>query len=93
MKSAITTTPQSLRFIFIIVCLSAGAFVATDLYLPSFPSLVQHYHVQAGSVQFSLSLFVLTFACSQFIGGIFSDRFGRKPVLLVGISVFVLGSQ
>ena len=76
----------------IIAALSIGGFMATDIYLPSFPALRAHFMTSVGAIQLSMSLFLVAFAIAQFFWGMASDRFGRKPVLLVGLVIFILGS-
>lgn len=71
--------------------LSTLGFLATDMYLPAF-SLMQHdFATEAGTISASLSIFLAGFACAQLIWGPLSDRIGRKPVLLAGLSIFAVG--
>ncbi len=76
----------------VLTLFSIGAYLSMDMYVPSFPALVQHFGVKAGDIQLSLSLFVLMFGISQFISGVLSDRFGRRPILSIGIGLYGLGS-
>ena len=46
----------------------------------------------ASAVSASLSLFLAGFAAAQLLWGPLSDRYGRKPVLLIGLTIFALGS-
>jgi DHA1 family bicyclomycin/chloramphenicol resistance-like MFS transporter len=63
--------------------------LSTDLYLASLPSLASGFHVAASTVQLTLSLFVIGFGGAQLIIGPLSDRFGRRPVLLCGLALYV----
>ena len=77
--------------------LSVAALVAlgplsTDMYLPTLPSLTQALNTTPAMVQLTLSLFLAGFAVAQIIYGPLSDRFGRKPVLMSGLLLFVLAS-
>jgi DHA1 family bicyclomycin/chloramphenicol resistance-like MFS transporter len=64
--------------------------LSTDLYLASLPNLASDFAVTPAAVQQTLSLFVFGFGTAQLIGGPLSDRHGRRPVLLGGLSVYVL---
>lgn len=70
---------------------SIGA-LATDTYLPSLPAMEVIFAATTSEVQLTLSAFMLGFAFSQIIYGPMSDRFGRKPVMLAGLTVFVVAS-
>lgn len=66
--------------------------LATDAYLPSLPGLVRTFDAAIATVQLTLSLFVLTFGVWQLVAGPLSDRFGRRPLLLAGLAVYVVSS-
>ncbi|PWF55723.1 multidrug effflux MFS transporter [Massilia glaciei] len=66
--------------------------LSTDLYLASLPSLATVFNVPASTVQLTLSMFVLAFGGAQLVVGPLSDRYGRRPVLLWGLSLYVLAS-
>lgn len=66
--------------------------LSTDLYLASLPTLSQTFQVPPSTVQLTLSLFVIGFGGAQLVIGPLSDRYGRRPVLLWGLSLYLLGS-
>ncbi len=66
--------------------------LSTDLYLASLPSLATAFAVPASTVQLTLSLFVAGFGGAQLIIGPLSDRYGRRPVLIVGLALYVIAS-
>lgn len=66
--------------------------LSTDLYLASLPSLGQVFDVPVATVQLTLTMFVIAFGGAQLIIGPLSDRFGRRPVLLGGLALYVLAS-
>jgi len=66
--------------------------VATDLYLPALPQMPASLGVSAAAVQWTLSVLVLAFGIAQLFWGPVSDRVGRRPVLLVGLTLFTLAS-
>ncbi|CAN5818781.1 Bcr/CflA family multidrug efflux MFS transporter [soil metagenome] len=66
--------------------------LSTDLYLASLPSLASGFGVAASTVQLTLSLFVIGFGGAQLVVGPLSDRFGRRPVVIAGLIIYVLAS-
>ena len=69
--------------------LSAFAPLSVDMYLPSLPTLAKVYDVNEATIQLTLSSFLLGFASAQLIHGPLSDRLGRKPVILIGIIIYI----
>ena len=80
----------------ILILLITGCFmlqpISTDLYLASLPHLVTEFNVSTAVVQQTLTLFTIGFGLAQLISGPLSDRYGRRPVLLGGLAVYVLAS-
>jgi DHA1 family bicyclomycin/chloramphenicol resistance-like MFS transporter len=66
--------------------------LSTDLYLASLPGLGSYFSAAPAAVQQTLSLFVIGFGSAQLISGPLSDRYGRRPVLLGGLAVYVVAS-
>ena len=66
--------------------------LSTDLYLASLPSLANVFGVPTSTVQLTLSMFVIAFGGAQLIIGPLSDRFGRRPVVIWGLSLYVFAS-
>ena len=82
---------QSFGFMIYLALLSMLGFLATDMYLPAFGVMQQDLQSSASGISASLSIFLAGFACAQLIWGPLSDRIGRKPVLLMGLSLFAIG--
>lgn len=72
--------------------LSMIAPFATDMYLPAFPELGDDLAVSPSIVQLTLTVFLIGLALGQLLFGPLSDRFGRKPPLLVGALVCTAAS-
>lgn len=66
--------------------------VTTDLYLPALPALTRSLGAPVSAAQLTLSGLLLAFGCSQLVWGPLSDRFGRRPILLVGLSIYTVAS-
>lgn len=82
---------RSKGFMFYLAILSMLGFLATDMYLPAFGVMQQDLGTEAGAISASLSIFLAGFACAQLVWGPLSDRIGRKPVLVMGLSLFAVG--
>ncbi|MEG1350137.1 MAG: purine nucleoside transporter PunC, partial [Hafnia sp.] len=78
-------------FMFYLAGLSMLGYLATDMYLPAFGAMQQDLGASAGAISASLSIFLAGFAFAQLVWGPLSDRIGRKPVLLMGLTLFSLG--
>lgn len=63
--------------------------LSTDLYLASLPHLASYFDASPALVQQTLSGFVIAFGTAQLVVGPLSDRYGRRPVLLAGLAVYV----
>jgi DHA1 family bicyclomycin/chloramphenicol resistance-like MFS transporter len=75
-----------------LIAVSALSPFAINSVIPSIPAIEQHFGAGYGRVQLILSLFLASVAVSQIFIGPISDRYGRRPVLLVGFSLFVAAS-
>ncbi|HYH21383.1 MAG TPA: multidrug effflux MFS transporter [Azospirillum sp.] len=76
----------------ILAGIAAGGPIALTLFLPSMPILCQQFAASAETVQLTLSLYFAGIAFGQLLYGPLSDRFGRRPVLLVGLCIYALSS-
>lgn len=63
-----------------------------DVFVPSFPALQEHFHLTPSWVAALLSVNFIGYCTSLFFSGDLSDKFGRKPVILLGLVVFIIGS-
>ena len=66
--------------------------VTTDLYLPALPALTQVFGASMVQAQLTLTALLLAFGTSQLVWGPLSDKWGRRPVLLGGIGVYVVSA-
>lgn len=84
--------PDSAAAAVLLTALVALGPLSTDMYLPALPEMTRALAADVGAVQLTLSVFLAGFAVSQLIYGPLSDRFGRRPCLVVGLAVYVLAS-
>ncbi|AUJ58932.1 Bcr/CflA family drug resistance efflux transporter [Coxiella-like endosymbiont of Amblyomma americanum] len=66
--------------------------LSMDIYVPAVPSMSILFHVSSREMQLTLSLFMLTCSITQLIIGPLSDQYGRRPIGILSIVVFTLGS-
>ena len=78
--------------ILLLAMLLALQAVTTDLYLPALPALTEGFGASMVQAQLTLTALLLAFGISQLVWGPLSDRFGRRPILLWGMSAYVLAS-
>lgn len=72
--------------------LACVAPATIDAYLPAFSALEQEFNVPPHSVQQTLGVYMSAYAAMLLLHGTFSDAWGRKPVVLVSLLVYVAGS-
>lgn len=85
-------TRVSMSFMFLVSSLAVLGQFATSIYLPSLPAISQALATSLDNVQLTLTVFLLSYAPMQLIFGPLSDRFGRKPPLLLGLVIFLIGT-
>ncbi|ABN57627.1 MULTISPECIES: Bcr/CflA family efflux MFS transporter [Methanoculleus] len=78
--------------IVLIALLSAFVPLSTDLYLPALPGMGDYFGVSATLTNLTLILFFLFFSLGLLFWGPLSDRYGRRPVLLVGLALYIAAS-
>src|SRR6202020_859530 len=62
------------------------------IFAPALPAAAKDLHATPTALELTISLYILGLAVGQLIYGPASDRFGRRPVLLVGLSIFTIAS-
>lgn len=66
--------------------------LASVIYLPSLPEITQALHTNSALVGSTLTMYMFFFGISQLIGGALSDVFGRKPVILFGMTIYIVAA-
>ncbi len=75
-----------------LILLSALAVLPVNMILPSLPKIAAAFHADFALVNLSVAGFSIVTATLEAIGGAISDRFGRRPVVLTALSIFVVAS-
>ncbi len=63
--------------------------LATDIYLPSMPSMATELHQPESNIQLTLSIFLISYGLTQFFAGSIVDSFGRYRISMVSLALFV----
>jgi MFS transporter, DHA1 family, multidrug resistance protein len=77
------------RLILLLGALAACGPISIDMYLPSLPAITQAFNVTASAAQGTLTSFMIGFSVGMLVYGPLSDAYGRRPVLLGGVILYV----
>jgi DHA1 family bicyclomycin/chloramphenicol resistance-like MFS transporter len=83
---------KSLTVLLIIIILNALPALATDMYLAALPDMSIEFGSPVSLLNLNLILFFLFYAIGLLLWGPLSDRYGRRPTLVVGMTAFVIFS-
>lgn len=78
--------------IFTLIFMAGMSAMVMNMFLPSLPQMSKFFGVEDGIMAMSVPLFLFVSAFLQIFIGPISDRMGRRPVLLVGIAIFMVAS-
>ncbi len=84
-------TPAAPRLITLVIAAAVSA-LAMNLFLPSLPGMARAFDVEYAVMQLTVSVYLFATAFVQLLIGPMSDRFGRRPVMIVCFSVFILAT-
>ncbi|MFS8123611.1 multidrug effflux MFS transporter [Rhizobium sp. BR 250] len=92
------TPGQKTVALWLLALITLTGTLAMHIFVPALPLVAAHFDATAGATQLTLSAYIVGLAVAQVAYGPFSDRYGRRPVLMVGMllyaaaSLFALGS-
>lgn len=75
----------------LVIATATGA-LALNVFLPSLPAMARHFQTDYGVAQLVISLYLAATAALQLLIGPASDRFGRRPVMLLSLAVFIVAT-
>jgi DHA1 family bicyclomycin/chloramphenicol resistance-like MFS transporter len=78
--------------IFTLIVLTGLGALSMNIFLPSLPAMTAHFDTDYRLMQLSVALYLAVNAALQVVIGPISDRFGRRPVLLWGIAIFLVAT-
>ncbi|WP_282608910.1 multidrug effflux MFS transporter [Pelagibius sp. Alg239-R121] len=86
------TTDSPRPSIINLIAVAAVGPLALNIFTPSMPGMQSVFNVSYGTIQLTVTLYLIGMAIAQLLYGPLSDRFGRRPVLLAGLCLFLIGS-
>ena len=75
-----------------LVVMAATGALAMNIFLPSLPGMARYFDTSYAVVQLTVSLYLAATAVLQLVIGPLSDRYGRKPVLMVALTIFLIST-
>ncbi|RWR03778.1 MFS transporter [[Pantoea] beijingensis] len=80
------------KFTLILLSLVLLGPLGIDLYLPTLPQIASGLTTPVSNIQATIPLFLLVMGLGQIVAGPLVDNFGRKPIAIVGLLLYVVGS-
>ncbi len=74
----------------LLVALTACGTLGMHMIIPALPATAAALHVADSTIQLTITLYLVGLAIGQLLYGPVSDRFGRRPVLLAGLTLYTL---
>lgn len=79
-------------FLIFIAILGAFSSLVNDMYLPTIPTMMREFHTTPSMTQMGLSMAMIGLGIGSVIWGSLSDHYGRKPMLLLSLAIFGVGT-
>ena len=79
-------------FVVFIAIIGAFSSLVNDMYLPTIPDMMREFHTTPSMTQMGLSMAMAGMGLGSVLWGSASDRYGRKPVLLVSLVIFAVAT-
>ncbi len=76
----------------ILVVTTGLGVMAMNMVLPSLPTMAREFQATYNAAQYVLTVFLFALSFAQLVYGVVSDRFGRRPVMIAGLVIFLVGS-
>lgn len=79
-------------FVVFIAIIGAFSSLVNDMYLPTIPSMMREFHTTPSMTQMGISMAMVGMGLGSVLWGSASDRYGRKPTLIISLLIFVLST-
>ncbi|MEO1248395.1 MAG: multidrug effflux MFS transporter [Pseudomonadota bacterium] len=76
----------------LLVAVAATGPLALNIFMPAMPEVARSFGAPYGQVQLTLSVFFIGLAVGQVVYGPLSDQFGRRPIMIIGLAMYVAAS-
>lgn len=80
------------KLTFLIAILTAVGQMTQTMYVPSIGHMAGEFLVSPASLQAVMACYLIPYGLSQFVYGPLSDRLGRKPIIIAGLLIYIVGS-
>lgn len=88
-SAAATPAETKVPALWLLVALSSVGPLALNIFQPSIGAIAADFSVSASDVQWALTVYIMGLALGQLIYGPLSDRYGRRPLIFVGLGAFI----
>ena len=82
----------SMPAVWLIVLIAGIGQLSETVYSPALPTIAASLRVEASWVEYTLTIYLFSFGIGTLFWGRLSDHFGRKPCILAGLVIYILGS-
>lgn len=79
-------------FVIFIAVIGAFSSLVNDMYLPTIPSMMKEFHTAPSMTQMGISMAMIGMGLGSVLWGSASDRYGRKPILIISLAIFVVAT-
>ncbi len=85
--SVLTFVKSKFTIMLIIVLLVTVGQISTDIFLPSFNSMANEFHVSIKLIERTIVVFMVGFTIGTLVNGPLSDKYGRKKIVLISLGL------